>query len=125
MAAPNGRNFQVSGLGVKGHVWVEAAINRMTKQHIVLLGVFRNLVIVSSLEKISTDVLGTCMEINERGFFSIRDDACALCFCSLLISLLSFLSSAFLCCLPTVLSFLLLASFLSLSFSFRLIAKQQ
>lgn len=98
MAAPNGRNFQVSGLGVKGHVWVEAAINRMTKQHIVLLGVFRNLVIVSSLEKISADVLGTCMEINERGFFSIRDDACALCFCSLLISFFLFfllLSSAF------------------------------
>lgn len=69
MAAPNGRNFQVSGLGVKGHVWVEGAINRMTRQHIVLLGVFRNLVIVSSLENISADVLGTFMKIYERGFF--------------------------------------------------------
>lgn len=37
MAAANGRNFQVSGRGVKGHGWVEAAVNRMTGQLFVLL----------------------------------------------------------------------------------------
>lgn len=48
MAAPNGRNFQVSGLGVRGHVWVEA----------------------EPLRKFSStvDVLGTCVKIQERGF---------------------------------------------------------
>lgn len=43
MAAPNGRNFQVSGLGVRGHGWVEAAINCMTGQLFVLLDEFGNL----------------------------------------------------------------------------------
>lgn len=37
MAAPNGRNFQVSGLEVRGHGWVEAAINCMTWQLFPLL----------------------------------------------------------------------------------------
>ncbi len=43
MAAPNGCNFQVSGLGVRGHGWVEAAINWMTWQLLVLLDELGNL----------------------------------------------------------------------------------
>lgn len=43
MAAPNGHNFQVSGLGVRGHGWVEVAVNWMTRQLFVLSDEFGNL----------------------------------------------------------------------------------
>lgn len=43
MAALNGGNFQVSGRGVRGRGWVEAAINWMTGPLFVLLNKFTNL----------------------------------------------------------------------------------
>lgn len=112
MAAPNGHNFQVSGLGLRGHIWVEAAENWMTEQLFFLLLWELRYLPESTGTDIFLIVLSVCMKIHECRLFACRDRrASATCFLSLMIFYLALPFSTFLC-LFAVLSFILAYFFL-------------